>query len=327
MALLQNRPNNASRMIELPFPCQSALWESGTMEEWDRWAGMGRQSTLSSVAEEALDTMDASVSNVDTFQASLVLSHLFLTRRKTNDLESTLQQFITTLGETANSRGSTSLVFSRMLFTYHALLAARNTPLLSLLTVSGESWLYNRKLPQKSEFRAAKDKLRAWAPDTEAARKAVWHAVRVLEFAFIHPEASNSTALLQPSTTMNNPLSMLHANWALYTSALICWAYGFNSPASNLHQTPQPPPYPSPQQHLPPLSAHSYITTFISLSPTWQELSHASIPAHVRCHTGPVLEFVRQTRLGEGRMGGLLNEGERVLDRLCGTGNREVLEF
>lgn len=287
------------------------------MEEWDRWASMGKQSTLSSVAEEVLNTMDAGVSDMDTFQAYLVLSHLFLSRLNSPDLESTLQRFITALGKIGNTQGSTSLMYSRILFTYHALLATRNTPLLSLLTVSGESWLFNRKLPQQSEFRAAKEKLRAWAPDTEAARKAVWHAVRVLEFASIYPE-----------TSKNTPLSMLHANWVLYTSALICWAYGFDSISPNLNSAPQPSTYLSPQQqHLQPLSALSYIKTLISLSPSWKELSHASIPGPIRCFTGPLLEFVRQARLEEGKMGGLLNEGERVLARLRGTGSREMLEF
>lgn len=343
LSLLQNNTGGSSGskgglgIMELPFPCQSDLWESETMEEWGHWASMERRSTLSSVAEEALGTMDTGLPDMDTFQACLVLCHIYFTRMNSPDLESTLHRYITALAKTVNREGSTSHVYSRALFSYHTLLAARNTPLVSLLTVSGESWLFNRKLPQQSEFRAAKEKLRAWAPDTEAARKAVWHAVRALEFAFIYPETSTNSPLsnfenlcLQPFPTAatNNPLSMLHTNWTLYTSSLICWAYGFDSTSLN-HHTPQTQPtYPSAyQQQNQPRSALSYIKTLISIAPTWQHLSHETVPGHIRCCTGPLLEFVRETRMGQGKMGGLLNEGERVLTRLCGTETREMLEF
>ncbi|KAK2768655.1 hypothetical protein FQN54_000511 [Arachnomyces sp. PD_36] len=336
LALLQkglsNRNGNGSWAIELPFPCPSALWESGTIEEWNHWASLARPLTLSSVAEGSLKSVGDTTCDIGAFQATLVLSHLFLTRMNSPDLEPTLRKFVDALDKVADNQRYTSLKYSQTLFTYHALLASKNTPLLSLLTVSGESWLFNRKLPQQSEFRAAKEKLRAWASDTEAARKAVWHAVRVLEFAFNYPETTTGSSLesyLQgPTTKAANPLSMLHTNWALYTSALICWAYGFDS-TSPPTPTQQSHAHLAAQQQLQPQSALSYIKMLIFLSPTWEGVSHATIPRHIRRCTGPLLEFVRQTRLGQGKMGGLLSEGERVLARLCGTGTGkgEMWEF
>ncbi|KAJ9270688.1 transcriptional regulator family: Fungal Specific TF [Paecilomyces variotii] len=335
---------------DLPFPCDSNLWETWHLEDWFRTASSHRSLSLPSVAMASGLHGQPSSRHLDTFQCTLLLVHN-LTSQRSEDSEAWL----------APSEGydqyATSSVPSQpcSLFTYHALSAARHTPLHALLTVSGESWLFNRKVPHEEDFRKAKDTLRRWASDTEDIRKAVWHAVRVLECAMYHayPNAllrdnaratasqghratgsripRSSPALSAPpmpllageeagisSAAQSGPLAMLHANWALYISALICWAYGFD-PSTSTISASYPSNMLSRSQTAIAASARSYISTMISLAPTWQQLSHNRIPVTVRCNTLSLLGFIRTTRLQEGRMGGLLNEGERVLARLTET--------
>lgn len=374
-----------SEMTDLPFPCPSDMWECWQIEEWYDRAKACEPLTLSSAAERA--GSDATL-NFDSFQSSLILSHIVTTQMHSLDLEDTLDRF-----NRNTSNGGSVGHFVRPLqpprfpppnctvFMSHALLAAKYTPLKALLTVSGESWLFNRKIPQESEFRAAKEKVRAWVSDTEDVRKAVWHAVRVLRYAVAvsdrpangigkkptsrHPahglqscgeefrsrtdqihvldpfghartqgenqaanagrhasDASGGGCMgapgVLPPTGQPGPLTMLQANWALYISALICWAYSFDSPITTAARPPCPPSMISPQ---------CYISTLTSLAPSWSQLSRTTIPAHIRRDTSLLLEHIRKTRLEAGLMGGLLNEGERVLARLVeprnGTRGRE----
>lgn len=365
--------NFPQRTIDLPFPCDSQLWETWQLGDWYRLARNFKPCSLSSVAATLGTPGGPDTGPLDSFQTTLLLAYNISSQAQHRDLEGSLGRFAQVLegmldvadGQSILRPSTSFSPHSCTLFTYHALLAARHTPVQALLTVSGESWLFNRKLPREEDFRTAKRVLREWASDTENARKAVWHAVRVLGYAVsgdpdpavqftgqnqphvgilaglsgrgtgygydisgsqpvpttagldgIFPGTRGATAT---ATATSSPLTMLHSNWALYTSALICWAYGFDLsvsdevPDSNDSHQQQNWPFVTTSD-----SARSYVSAMISLAPTtWEQLSHATIPTTVRCNTRPLVEFVRTRRLQEGRMGGLLNEGERVLARLA----------
>ncbi|KAL1852692.1 hypothetical protein Plec18170_005827 [Paecilomyces lecythidis] len=331
---------------DLPFPCDSSLWETWHLQDWFRMARSHRSLSLPSVAMSLGQHGERSSSRLDTFQSTLLLLYDLTSQRSQNS-----DAWLSPSDEQDHRPPSSPLSQTCSLFTYHAFTAARHTPLHALLTVSGESWLFNRKVPHEEDFQKAKDTLRRWASDTEDIRKAVWHAVRVLECALYNANPNpllpdnaqlttgqghravgnriprSSPALSAPaipllrqgtSATQPGPLAMLHANWALYISALICWAYGFDPSTSRISAS-YPSDMSSRSQPAIAASARSYISTMISLAPTWQRLSHDRIPVTVRCNTLSLLEFIRTTRLQEGRMGGLLNEGERVLARLTET--------
>lgn len=344
-------------IVDLPFPCDSNLWETWHLEDWLKIARSHSLLPLTSAAATAAEHGHLNSRHLDPFQSTLLLAHN-LTKGVAWNCEAWLTSSEGCGQYPPLSR--TPLSQSCTLFTYHALMAARHTPLHALLTVSGESWLFNRKIPNEEDFRKAKDTLKTWASDTEDIRKAVWHAVRVLDHA-IHDARLNALFrdTVQSNIRMDNainttgtgygpmgsgiprstpasrvpsgsfpagpgtatqpgPLAMLHANWALYISALICWAYGFD-PSTSTISASYSPNTSSRSESAIAASSRSYISTMISLAPTWQQLSHTRIPVAIRCNTLSLLEFIRTTRLQEGRMGGLLNEGERVLARLAET--------
>ncbi|KAL2216223.1 putative C2H2 finger domain protein [Thermoascus aurantiacus ATCC 26904] len=287
----------SQQTIDLPFPCDSELWEAWRLEDWLRLARDFKPSSISSVAA-TLGTPDGlDTECLDSFQTTLVLAYS-LSSGEVRD------------GQSVPRSSISFSPHSRTLLTHHALLATRHAPLQALLTVSGESWLFNGKLPQEEEFRKTK--------------KAVWHVVRVLEqeccpmwevnlslavrlgWRFPRDAGNGSNNSSNASYISPSPLTMLHANWALYTSALIRWAYGFDPYASEVSVSCSSTEFSQPQQQ----NCLNYNVRLGAF------LSHVTIPPSVRCNTRPLLELVR-TRLQEGRMGGLLNEGERVLARLA----------
>ena len=110
--------------------------------------------------------------------------------------------------------------------THHALLLASHTPILSLITVAAETWLFGRKLDDRKLWAAAQEELRSWVARDESS-KAAWHAIQFLRAHFGHERE-------------HPPITGLHEQWCLYLAALVCWAYGFdhgfpvNSPTSRL---------------------------------------------------------------------------------------------
>ncbi|OJD11764.1 hypothetical protein AJ78_07524 [Emergomyces pasteurianus Ep9510] len=363
--------------IDFPFPCQTALWQSQGAENWAQCAKASTPLTLSSAAEQIIRQNDNTL-KLDPFQLNLILSYALLTNMRSMDLEQTLEPFMervkqgTIETETMQCTEPRSpLTYrSHTLFAYHALLAAYRTPLKALLIVSGESWLFNRKLEEQAEYEKAQKTFLMWVSDTDEIKKAVWHAVRVLEHAIDHPELGDSPVQINSNSDLNhrlgtfgdgrdcvtqsgipghyndgisggdNPLHMpegllerstilpqprraepiiaLNTNWAVYICTLICWAYGADTlAATTTTTTPTPTTTDNLLLFFAPASAREYVSAFTLLSPTWSHISRNSIPEHIRCNTGGLLEYTRTKWLRPDRIGGLLNEGARVLQRLA----------
>jgi hypothetical protein len=299
----------SSRTIDIPFPCRSDLWESRQLTDWSALARVYAPSSLASMAVDFGQPTGLQPSQLDDFQSSLLLAYGLSGRAAGRDPESSLASFAAAMDPQPLMD-----VQSRTLFNLHILLATRYTPVHVLLTVSGESWLFNQKLPQEGDFRAAKLALRKWASDTDDVKKAVWHAVRALQYASdggdgveTSPATPTHWSNFLPVPPRIGPLNMLQTDWGLYLCVLICWAYGFEANA---------PPHEDTDVINTASFARGYVDAMISLAPTWEQISRETIPEAVRCETVPLLQFIRTTRLEEGRVGGLLHEGERVLARL-----------
>ena len=177
--------------------------------------------------------------------------------------------------------------------THHALLLATHTPILSLLIVAAESWLFARKVTSSETWALAKEELRIWV-NSEAAAKATWHAIQLLRHVF-----SNSKEQGENHTGMG-----LHEQWCLYLAALVCWAYGFPSEAVQRRG-----PFTLDSQQ-PETLMWEYLN--MADAQNWRGmLAMRGIGS-----TRGVLEYVRARMQGGARMGKLVCEGEDVLRRL-----------
>jgi hypothetical protein len=94
----------------------------------------------------------------------------------------------------------------------HGYLALYYTPLRQLLSLTGNTWLFGKKLTSHTDFDAIAPAIRSWSR-SPAATHATMHACHVLKH-FLGPHASNRS------------FRGVSEYWFLYTSALIIWAFG-----------------------------------------------------------------------------------------------------
>jgi hypothetical protein len=91
-------------------------------------------------------------------------------------------------------------------------LALYNTPLHDLLSIVGDGWVFGEKVTPPSAFQSAQSRLKSWSSSPTAAI-ATLRACRVLR-----------TAISVDAGTEN--VECISDWWAIYTSVLICWAFG-----------------------------------------------------------------------------------------------------
>ncbi|EEH20733.2 hypothetical protein PABG_02964 [Paracoccidioides brasiliensis Pb03] len=214
---LMSHSRNAEK-LDLPFPCQAELWKCRGIEEWTRHAREFEQLTLSHAMEHVICQSDSALA-LDPFRSNLILSYVLLTNMRSTDLELSLEPFIERLRQGKTEKHhmerteppGSSRKLNHTLLAYHTLLAAYRTPLKALLIVSGESWLFNRKIAQEAEFQNAKERMRRWVSDTDELKKAVWHTVRVLEHAIDDPELGYNQDSNIPNSGLCNCFACLNA--------------------------------------------------------------------------------------------------------------------
>jgi hypothetical protein len=209
----------------------------------------------------------------------------------------------------------------------HAMTMTRLTPLRSLLIVSGESWIFGKKLDKENEFQAAKEGLRQWVDMGCDSLTALWHATRLLRdrLTFMPGDAIDEISAQFSSTLM------LHEAWCLYIAALVCWAHGLNP---SLGSSTSARGSRAPSVMSAPTSSHSSTTTS-SGHPSLMDSSDAASDAQFYlnltnvdspvqlAHLDPtvlgrihgLLEIVRMKKILP-LLGGLMSEAERVLFRL-----------
>ncbi|KAL8775493.1 MAG: hypothetical protein Q9194_003712 [Teloschistes cf. exilis] len=187
---------------------------------------------------------------------------------------------------------------------YHALCFTSYSPLHALLITASESWLFGTKITDKVIWLESKAAVRKWV-SSDACKKAVWHATALLRLS--------SQDQVNQVQQQDEQAGYLHDLWCLYIAALVCWAFGYGT--TNVPSQPR-----SLSDNADMLAAEYLNVTNIS---SWQEVE--GIPATARANTRGLLEYVRG-RIGELRMGGLLNGAEDVLFRLV-QGEGEGVAF
>ena len=315
---------------EMPLPCDTDLWESSPIEEW---ADIATRSVMERAPRESEKLDPYEPKRLDFFQSRLFLSRVLAPvpeEQNTNEAFVDFQH-----DHKVNLSPTTDL-------SYHALLAAQNTPIRHLLAVSGESWLLGKKMEQVEDFRTAKHELRGWAQSSSTSMLAHWHATKLLRIVF-------DSAV--PGQTENNnlaagdrELNMLHEHWALYLATLICWACGFYEPPSSPATASESransigseafPPSPSSSAAsfssahtslLDPAEADCEMRIYLQATNVPRAEDLGAVHPGVKARTKGLLEVVRTRKL-RGTPGGLLDEAERVLYRLV-EGRRRLSLF
>ncbi|KAF2967638.1 hypothetical protein GQX73_g5949 [Xylaria multiplex] len=108
-------------------------------------------------------------------------------------------------------------------------LALHYTPLRDLLAVSGDSWLFSRKILDQEDFQRRKVIVRSWSSSFHAGAASIFAAKALL--AFFDTNDTGNTPNDHDSTGGNRQgggwnMSEISDYWALYVCALICWSLG-----------------------------------------------------------------------------------------------------
>ena len=311
----RTRLSTDTARASMSLPCSEDLWETSPIDDWKTLATEQQHKEGNNMSQGLQSTGDA---KLDYFQMQTWIQS-----------DSTaLQQLYFDTGSHMLSLVNDGTAKQSTAFNKHAMTFAKCTPLKSLLIVSGESWIFGKKLESEAEFQAAKQSLRNWVSMGSDSLTALWHASALLRsqvsFSSI---ASNSNDVQANFATTR----MLHEPWCIYLAALICWAHGLYP---SLSYSTSGPASRAPSVMSAPTSSHSSsssssghpslmdATDAAQEAQRYLQATNVSVPTDLlqldpnslgRIHG--LLEVVRMQKILP-LLGGLMNEAERVLFRL-----------
>ena len=305
----RSRKSGPALRTSISLPCSEDLWETSPIGSWSKMAA----ETDVSKSRVTRNDNSALEAPLDCFQLQVSLA---------NAQDTSLDTFLVSKNQNDN-------LASCLAFNHHAREMARNIPVRQLLIVSGESWVLGRKLEDEAEFQDAKRNLRVWIDSDTECKTALWHAVRLLRSRVMFTPADANNIGLHASFVDTH---MLHEPWVLYLAGLVCWAHGSSSSrgldsggqvsgapssASTSLSNPSRPSSHS-SLHPPLLDSHEAaysMRQYLDVMAVDHVESLKEIDPQNFGLTHGLLEILRIEKLGK-FLGGLMNDGERVLYRL-----------
>lgn len=224
-----------SKPKTLPVPLFSTttqLWETATRDSWNQMLRLTEERiTVGQVLQD--DSMATHhYMSLSQFDASILLAaqtlQLIARPRPTRlDLISDASKF-----DVDRMKIATLFPGSAVAYAY---LALHHAPLHVVLSVSGDSWVFNRKVLRAASFAQHQQQLAKWRDSGSAAVSAAFAARALRVFLDIFTTettedasaGSLSAAGGSPKLCVSNTIGREISDfWGLYVCALICWAYG-----------------------------------------------------------------------------------------------------
>lgn len=196
----------------LVLPCSDELWNAANSVQWYDNVCQADYSSISLCSAEALPSLDiAERSRADKLLILCSLSsHFPITAA--------------TATERMPSDGFEEKIIS--LSPYQCIgygyLALSYTPLHQLLALTGSTYVSRHKMASHKEVDQVVPSIKKWS-SSPAAAHAAWHACQVLNSVFSSDDAASN----------GNACNY----WAIYTSALICWAFGHRASKRRLQRS------------------------------------------------------------------------------------------
>ncbi|PFH57606.1 hypothetical protein XA68_14799 [Ophiocordyceps unilateralis] len=188
-------------------------WEAAEAESWAALKTASKETQMvGDVLQQQLTASDMEA--MPSFDASILLAAHALQlprRRKHTEVEVMEDPLRAMFGSQTMMR-----LFPQSAVAY-VYLALHHTPLHCLLSVSGDSWVFNSKVSQASFFQEHQHKLDRWRTSGSAAA-ATLSAAKALKL-FLGLDSRRKTA-----TTAAGAWRDISDFWGVYVCALICWA-------------------------------------------------------------------------------------------------------
>lgn len=197
------------------------LWNAANHRSWNSLAKHSPKLTyLSTALVPSLTAED--IAQAPPFDAAIMLAGCILQLRA-------VQNSGRMSSRNPNLSISPEVAHLRSLFrgsgTANAYLAFHHAPLHEVLSVSGDSWLFNEKILQPRIWNEHRKTLASWSTSNEAT-VAVYFAVRgIASFLNLsHETAEDVHAALVAGRLVT--WTDISDYWGLYVCTLICWAWG-----------------------------------------------------------------------------------------------------
>lgn len=209
--------------IPLTKPTQH-LWEAQDPEAWETLIST-EPAQLNAVSLADEETTSAHISTAPPLDLAVYLASetLRLPRRS----PASIMDVTADLDLTSTERIRGLFPGSPVANTY---LALHHTPLRDLLAVSGDSWLFSRKLLDPEDFRRRKASVRSWSSSVHAGAACTFAAKALLAFLQTNndddDDNDDDASPGSPESRGEWHTSDISGYWALYVCALICWSLG-----------------------------------------------------------------------------------------------------
>ncbi|KAJ4212165.1 hypothetical protein NW759_011857 [Fusarium solani] len=208
----------------LPIPLTgdtTQLWEAKDAQSWAKTRTKKSPKTL---CNTNLGTLAASnIATAPPFDASILLAaySLFLSPLQSPTQASPMDNLKGIQTETA----PISKLFhgSAVANTY---LALQYTPLYCLLSVTGESWAFNKKVPEVSAYAEHQKVVEQWRRSDISAIAVVFAARALKAFLSLGAQSNQAEESKAEETRRKTvPWTDISDYWGVYVCALICWAF------------------------------------------------------------------------------------------------------
>jgi hypothetical protein len=210
----------------------TSLWEA---KNADAWAAVDRATVVLTTIGDFLDNATlAAVETTPAFDVSLIIAaHALQLPPRPSRQEVKLVQDV-------SGFNSDDLVMSRYFGRRpgaNTYLALHYTPLHILLAVSGDSWVFNKKIPDASLFAEHKRKLGQWRNSGTSAIATIFAARAIRDFLDLSGGPGSGLA---PTNPPHGGVACKEISdyWGLYVCALICWAFGHVGKRSTTDKRP-----------------------------------------------------------------------------------------
>ncbi|KAF2458656.1 fungal-specific transcription factor domain-containing protein [Lineolata rhizophorae] len=324
------RPMPDIDFLNLPLSSSAALWEASSLEQWISLKSQtgGRPSTVSDAYEAFSSHHIPSHYTLDAFQSRFLISALYFAG--VADQKLVFWPYSQVIDES-----------SCVQLPYHAAMLARNTPIRSLLGVTGESWIPSERLA-RDKYTEAKLELRVWVE--EAANRSFFLANDLIQASMtvdgrsVRIAARHALCLLRIAMDQPPEQSDLVDDYAVYEAVLVLWAITYVGLGRHARARPQvtnnaAAGFGAVNFEGPPGAvARDTVLTFLRRaellldrpvrdgSPRWPDT--ASVLIEWRRGVDAALRWVRLRLCGNERktLGELMNGSVRVLEELIARG-------
>ncbi|KAH6604865.1 hypothetical protein Trco_006572 [Trichoderma cornu-damae] len=208
----------------LPIPLSMGTLQLWDAQNYQEWSSMSQSTMPATVGGTILENISAAdIASISAFDASLFLVAYVLQLPQRQSLTK-----INLLDDASSI--STNHFRIVNLFPYSPIamshLALHYTPLHTLLSVSGDSWVFNKKVLQATDFMEHQRQLEKWRDSGSAAVAAAFAARALKLFLGLQRCASKDGGASMPPQFQRTQQKEISDFWGTYVCSLICWAFG-----------------------------------------------------------------------------------------------------